>query len=219
MCIRDSVKGLCGKPLHENELHITICCAKAEPNAQTPSTGNAALDDILAHCTPLCPDENAKIELIFENYLLYQVRNESYCVFDADEVRGGTYLCTFERSKLLDYLPRAIDVHLIPDGTDAPASWKHYGIYTQNQIIDIFGRMGFTLYQGPEVDDDKHVFTMLNFAADHPARDMQDTFFIEKTDSDDVTKNVLLRSHTSNDEAHYMAVSYTHLTLPTSDLV
>ena len=79
----------------ENELHITICCAKAEPNAQTPSTGNAALDDILAHCTPLCPDENAKIELIFENYLLYQVRNESYCVFDADEVRGGTYLCTF----------------------------------------------------------------------------------------------------------------------------
>lgn len=46
----------------ENELHITICCAKAEPNAQTPSTGNAALDDILAHCTPLCPDENAKIK-------------------------------------------------------------------------------------------------------------------------------------------------------------
>lgn len=86
---------------------------------------------------PLCPDENAKIELIFENYLLYQVRNESYCVFDADEVHSGTYLCTFERSKLLDYLPRAIDVHLIPDGTDAPASWKHYGIYTQNQIIDI----------------------------------------------------------------------------------
>ena len=109
----------------ENELHITICCVKAEPNAQTPSTGNAALDDILAHCTPLCPDENAKIELIFENYLLYQVRNESYCVFDADEVHSGTYLCTFERSKLLDYLPRAIDVHLIPDGTDAPASWKH----------------------------------------------------------------------------------------------
>ena len=79
----------------ENELHITICCAKAEPNAQTPSTGNAALDDILAHCTPLCPDENAKIELIFESYLLYQVRNESYCVFDADEVHSGAYLCTF----------------------------------------------------------------------------------------------------------------------------
>ena len=122
---------------NENELHITLCCAKAEANAQTSSTENAALDSILARCTPLCPDGNAKIVFIFENYLLYQVRNESYCVPDADEIRSGTYLCTFEQSKLLDYLPHAIDVHLIPDGTDAPASWKHYGIYTQNQIIDI----------------------------------------------------------------------------------
>ena len=121
----------------ENELRVTLCCAKTEANAQAPSTGNAALDGILARCTPLCPDESAKIELIFENYLLYQVRNESYCIFDADEVRSGTYLCTFERSKLLDYLPHAIDVHLIPDETDAPALWKHYGIYTQNQIIDV----------------------------------------------------------------------------------
>ena len=46
---------------------------------------------------------------------------------------------------------------------------------------------------------------MLNFAADHPARDMQDTFFIERSSTMDVTKNVLLRSHTSNDEAHYMS--------------
>ena len=81
---------------------------------------------------------------------------------------------------------------------------RHPLTVVKNEIIDIFGRMGFTLYQGPEVDDDKHVFTMLNFAADHPARDMQDTFFIEQSDPNDVTKNVLLRSHTSGDEAHYM---------------
>ena len=81
---------------------------------------------------------------------------------------------------------------------------RHPLTLVRNEIIDIFQRMGFTLYNGPEVDDDKHVFTMLNFAADHPARDMQDTFFIEKTNSDDVTKNVILRSHTSGDEAHYM---------------
>ena len=49
----------------------------------------------------------------------------------------------------------------------------------KNQIIDIFQRMGFTLAEGPEIDDDLHVFTKLNFAADHPARDMQDTFFLE----------------------------------------
>ena len=80
---------------------------------------------------------------------------------------------------------------------------RHPLTIVKNEIIDIFQRMGFTLYQGPEIDDDNHVFTMLNFAADHPARDMQDTFFISQN-KDDVTKNVSLRSHTSGDEAHYM---------------
>ncbi len=80
---------------------------------------------------------------------------------------------------------------------------RHPLTIVKNEIIEIFQRMGFTLFHGPEIDDDKHVFTMLNFAADHPARDMQDTFFISQ-DPKDVTKNVLLRSHTSGDEAHYM---------------
>lgn len=73
----------------------------------------------------------------------------------------------------------------------------------RNEIESIFQRMGFTMYHGTEIDDDQHIFTMLNFAADHPARDMQDTFFISKSEND-VTKNVLLRSHTSGDQAHYM---------------
>lgn len=84
-----------------------------------------------------------------------------------------------------------------------PLGTRHPLTIVRNQITDIFQRMGFVLYQGPEIDDDKHVFTMLNFAADHPARDMQDTFFISQ-DANDVTKNVILRSHTSGDEAHYM---------------
>jgi phenylalanyl-tRNA synthetase alpha chain len=84
-----------------------------------------------------------------------------------------------------------------------PLGTRHPLTIVKNEIVDIFQRMGFTLYHGPEIDDDKHVFTMLNFAADHPARDMQDTFFISQHPSD-VTKNVLLRSHTSGDEAHYM---------------
>ena len=53
-----------------------------------------------------------------------------------------------------------------------------------NEIIDIFSRMGFTLADGPEVEDDLHVFTKMNFAADHPARDMQDTFFVETNPND-----------------------------------
>ena len=81
---------------------------------------------------------------------------------------------------------------------------RHPLTIVTNEIIDIFSRMGFVLADGPEVEDDLHVFTKMNFAADHPARDMQDTFFIEQSDPNDVTKNVLLRSHTSGDEAHYM---------------
>ncbi|MBR1518378.1 MAG: phenylalanine--tRNA ligase subunit alpha [Prevotella sp.] len=80
---------------------------------------------------------------------------------------------------------------------------RHPLTIVKNEIIDIFSRMGFTLAEGPEVDDDLHVFTKLNFAADHPARDMQDTFFVE-TNPNDVAKNVILRSHTSNDQVHYM---------------
>ena len=72
-----------------------------------------------------------------------------------------------------------------------------------NEIIDIFSRMGFTLADGPEVEDDLHVFTKMNFAADHPARDMQDTFFVSQH-PDDVTKNILLRSHTSSVQARVM---------------
>ena len=73
----------------------------------------------------------------------------------------------------------------------------------RKQIIDIFSRLGFTLADGPEVEDDWHVFSALNFAADHPARDMQDTFFIEQ-DKDDVARNIVLRSHTSSVQVRTM---------------
>ena len=74
---------------------------------------------------------------------------------------------------------------------------RHPLTIVTNEIIDIFSRMGFVLADGPEVEDDMHVFTKMNFAADHPARDMQDTFFVSQHPND-VTKNILLRSHTSS---------------------
>jgi phenylalanyl-tRNA synthetase alpha chain len=77
-----------------------------------------------------------------------------------------------------------------------------------NEIIDIFSRMGFVLADGPEVEDDLHVFTRMNFAADHPARDMQDTFFVSQHPND-VTKNILLRSHTSSVQARVMEHMHT----------
>ncbi len=80
---------------------------------------------------------------------------------------------------------------------------RHPLSIVKNEIIDIFSRLGFSIAEGPEVEDDLHVFTKLNFAADHPARDMQDTFFIESNE-EDVTKNVILRTHTSSVQVRVM---------------
>ena len=85
---------------------------------------------------------------------------------------------------------------------------RHPLTIVTNEIIDIFSRMGFVLADGPEVEDDLHVFTKMNFAADHPARDMQDTFFVSQH-PDDVTKNILLRSHTSSVQARVMENMHT----------
>ena len=84
---------------------------------------------------------------------------------------------------------------------------RHPLTIVTNEIIDIFSRMGFVLADGTEVEDDLHVFTKMNFAADHPARDMQDTFFVEQSETGDVTKNILLRSHTSSVQARVMETS------------
>ena len=75
---------------------------------------------------------------------------------------------------------------------------RHPLSIVKNEIIDIFGRLGFTVSEGPEIEDDWHVFSALNFPPEHPARDMQDTFFIEKD------PDVLLRTHTSSVQIRVM---------------
>ena len=68
----------------------------------------------------------------------------------------------------------------------------------RNQIVDIFKRIGFTVSEGPEIEDDFHNFTALNFPADHPARDMQDTYFINND------PDIVLRTHTSSVQVRVM---------------
>lgn len=75
---------------------------------------------------------------------------------------------------------------------------RHPLTIVKNEIVDIFARLGFSLAEGPEVEDDWHVFGSMNFAADHPARDMQDTFFIE------AKPDVILRTHTSSVQSRVM---------------
>ena len=75
---------------------------------------------------------------------------------------------------------------------------RHPISIVRNQIIEIFSRIGFTISEGPEIEDDWHVFSALNFPEEHPARDMQDTFFIEKD------PDILLRTHTSSVQVRVM---------------
>jgi phenylalanyl-tRNA synthetase alpha chain len=95
-----------------------------------------------------------------------------------------------EEKPVIDDLTSPPEV--IPLGTRHPVS------IVRRQIIDIFSRIGFTVEEGPEIEDDWHVFSGLNFPEEHPARDMQDTFFIE------LNPDILLRTHTSSVQVRVM---------------
>lgn len=90
----------------------------------------------------------------------------------------------------------------VPDlsvpGKNIPQGARHPLSVVRNEIIDIFTRLGYNISEGPEIEDDWHVFSALNFPPEHPARDMQDTFFVEKD------PDVLLRTHTSSVQVRVM---------------
>ena len=83
-------------------------------------------------------------------------------------------------------------------GVQLPLGTRHPVSIVRREIIDIFSRVGFVISEGPEIEDDWHVFSALNFPQDHPARDMQDTFFIRKN------PDILLRTHTSSVQVRVM---------------
>ncbi len=90
----------------------------------------------------------------------------------------------------------------IPDltrpGVQLPLGTRHPVSIIRREIIEIFSRVGFVISEGPEIEDDWHVFSALNFPQDHPARDMQDTFFIRRN------PDILLRTHTSSVQVRVM---------------
>ena len=83
-------------------------------------------------------------------------------------------------------------------GTAEGLGSRHPISLTRNRIIEVFARLGYTVAEGPEIEDDWHVFSALNFPPEHPARDMQDTFFVEKD------PDILLRTHTSSIQVRMM---------------
>ncbi len=90
------------------------------------------------------------------------------------------------------------DIDLTLPGEMMPLGSRHPLSIVRNQIVDIFGRIGFTVSEGPEIEDDWHNFTALNTPHDHPARDMQDTFYISEN------PDIVLRTQTSSVQVHIM---------------
>ncbi|MBD5291313.1 MAG: phenylalanine--tRNA ligase subunit alpha [Bacteroides sp.] len=91
------------------------------------------------------------------------------------------------------------EIDLTRTATPAELGTRHPLSIVRNEMLRIFADMGFTIAEGPEVEDDWHVFESLNFPPDHPARDMQDTFFISRD-----PKDILLRTHTSSVQTRVM---------------
>ena len=95
-----------------------------------------------------------------------------------------------------DEVKIGLDLTLAGDSSEKGS--RHPISIVRNEISEIFMRLGFTISEGPEIEDDLHVFSALNFPPEHPARDMQDTFFIEKN------PDILLRTHTSSVQVRVM---------------
>lgn len=95
------------------------------------------------------------------------------------------------------------DIDLTRSAYPIELGTRHPLSIVRNEIIDIFARMGFNIADGPEMEDDWHVFSSMNFSEDHPARDMQDTFFIEN-DTENVSHSIILRTHTSSVQSRVM---------------
>lgn len=139
------------------------------------------VNELMGEFRTVAPDQKRKIGMKL-NELKTALQNK------LNELREGLATKEDDHSDLdLTRTPYPIAL-----GTRHPLS------IVKNEIIDIFSRLGFSIADGPEVEDDWHVFSSLNFAEDHPARDMQDTFFVEQH------PDIVLRTHTSSVQSRVM---------------
>ncbi len=102
------------------------------------------------------------------------------------------------KEKIEEQNDQKVDIDLSLPGENLNLAGQHPITVVRREMLDIFEKIGFVTIDSPEIDDDFHNFTALNFPPEHPARDMQDTFFVEKN------PDVVLRTHTSNGQTRFM---------------
>ena len=116
-----------------------------------------------------------------------------------NQLRDAAQNKLVELKAIIDTTQSTADKHDLTRSADTIAlGTRHPLSLVKEEIIDIFSRIGFSVAEGPEIEDDWHVFGALNFPQEHPARDMQDTFFIEQN------PDVVLRTHTSSVQTRIM---------------
>ena len=152
--------------------------------------------------------ENLRIKYISKKGLIAQLFDEFKTVPNEEKRMVGQQLNQLKEAtiakinSLRDALTSSGQTTEEIDWTRSPypirLGTRHPLTLVQQEITSIFARLGFSIAEGPEVEDDEHVFSLLNFADDHPARDMQDTFFVRNTPS------TLLRTHTSSVQTRAM---------------
>lgn len=153
--------------------------------------------------------ENIRIKFLSKKGKLTEIFNEFRNVSNEDKKNIGKEINTIKselQTKLENWKTdlqstkssSANDLDLTQQEIDMSFGSRHPVSLIKNELCEIFTRLGFTIEEGPEIEDDWHVFAALNFPDEHPARDMQDTFFIEKH------PDVLLRTHTSSIQVRCM---------------
>ena len=139
------------------------------------------VQDLMAGLKDAAPEERKSL-----GQALNELKNEAWARFE--EAQAGMASASGDVKAPDMNLP----VQFLPLGSRHPLS------IVRQQMVDIFARMGFALADGPEIEDDQHNFSALNFPENHPAREMQDTFFVSRN------PDVLLRTHTSTVQVRLM---------------
>ena len=159
--------------------------------------------------------ENYRLKYLSKKGLISELFENFRQVANDEKKEVGQKLNLLKNSSLekFNYFKSQLDISQdISSGADLTKSSfpyltgsRHPISIVRNEIIEIFKRIGFTVSEGPEIEDDDHVFTRLNFAPEHPARDMQDTFYISRISAEDSNPgDILLRTHTSSVQVRVM---------------
>ncbi len=119
-----------------NCIKFTVALSRIDEKTADTANDIPAVQTLIEKSAPLRPDANEIYEIIFDNYIIHQTRNESFCSWDDYEIREGTNFIIFTKSRLLDTLPQLIDCELT-NIVFSPNKAKHYGIYCLDHIIDI----------------------------------------------------------------------------------